>query len=248
MFTTLEQLFLFIFIITCAGSFSFEIIKRFRIILKGNGSLPFDNIGKRFYRVISEFFFQSKVLKQRFIPGLMHAFVFWGFIAFSLITIDHFLRGFNAELFSDSSRYYYSLIFGIPWSILVLVGILYLAYRRFYQRPKFLGDKISYTSGIVAVFISILMLTYMLDAFWIITNSHPSNLTFKINWWVHALLILAFLFLIPRSKHLHLVLSPINIFFKSFNLPNHNPIPIDMEGDEEELENLLSSIPSLSFG
>ena len=90
------------------------------------------------------------------------------------------------------------------------------------------------------------MLTYMLDAFWIINNSHPSNLTFKINWWIHALLILAFLFLIPRSKHLHLVLSPVNIFFKSFNLPNHNPIPIDMEGDEEELENLLSSMDKLS--
>ena len=65
-------------------------------------------------------------------------------------------------------------------------------------------------------------------------------LTFKINWWIHAILILLFLFLIPRSKHLHLVLSPINIFFKSFDNPNHRAVPIDMEGDEEELEKLLT--------
>ena len=57
----------------------------------------------------------------------MHAFVFWGFIAFSLITIDHFLRGFNLAFFSDSTRWYYGLIFGLPWSLLVLIGILYLA-------------------------------------------------------------------------------------------------------------------------
>ena len=235
-----------ILILLCFSSFSLEIIKRFKIVLKGEGSLPFDNLGSRFLRVFSEFFLQSKVLKQRFLPGLMHAFVFWGFIAFGLITIDHFLRGFNSNLFSENVRLYYSYIFGIPWSLLVLTGILYLAYRRFYLKPKFLGEKVSYTSGIVAFFISVLMITYMIDAYWIVSNAHPSSSVFKINWWIHAALILAFLFLIPRSKHLHLVLSPINIFFKSFNYPNHAPIPIDMEGDEEELENLLSNMDRLS--
>ena len=245
-FTSIEQLFLSLLILLCAGSFSWEIIKRFKIVLKGNGTLPFDQLGARLFRVFSEFFLQSKVLKQRFIPGLMHAFVFWGFIAFSLITVDHFFRGFNTNLFSESTRLYYSYIFGIPWSLLVLIGILYLAYRRFYQKPKFLGDKVSYTSAVVTFFISVLMITYMIDAYWIINKIHPSVTTFKINWWIHASLILAFLFLIPRSKHLHLVLAPINIFFKSFNLPNHSAVPIDMEGDEEELEKLLSNMDRLS--
>ena len=246
MFSIVEKLSLSILLLVCIASFSWEIIKRFKIVLKGEDDFPFDNIRSRLLRVFDEFFLQKKVLQQRFIAGLMHAFVFWGFIAFSLITIDHFLRGFNLALFSDSIRYYYSLVFGLPWSILVLIGILYLAYRRFYKRPKFLGEKVSYTSGIVVIFISVLMLTYMLDAFWVITDSHPSNLTFKINWWIHAILILGFLFLIPRSKHLHLVLSPVNIFFKSFISPNHRAVPIDMEADEEELENLLSSMDRLS--
>ena len=246
MFSIVEKISLSILLFLCISSFSWEIIKRFKIVLKGEGTLPFDNIGGRLLRVFNEFFLQKKVLKQRFIPGLMHAFVFWGFIAFALITVDHFLKGFNLALFSDITRYYYSLIFGFPWAILVLIGILYLAYRRFYKKPKFLGDKVSYTSGIVAIFISILMLTYMLDAYWTISYSHPSTIVFKINWWIHAVLILGFLFLIPRSKHLHLVLSPINIFFKSFISPNHRPVPIDMEADEQELEDLLSSMDRLS--
>ena len=146
MFSIIEKILLSILLMLCLTSFSWEVIKRFRIVLKGEGSLPFNNIPSRIMRVINEFFLQKKVLKQRFIPGLMHALVFWGFIAFSLITLDHFLRGFNSALFNDNTRYYYSIIFGLPWSILVLVGILYLAYRRFYIKPKFLGEKISYTS------------------------------------------------------------------------------------------------------
>ena len=130
----------------------------------------------------------------------MHAFVFWGFIAFALITIDHFFRGYNSALFTDNTRYFYSLAFGIPWSFLVLIGILYLAYRRFYIRPKYLGEKISYTSGIVAIFISTLMITYMIDAYWIVYDSHPSSLIFKINWWIHAILILLFLFFNTKIK------------------------------------------------
>ena len=245
-FNFIEQILISALILVCIGSFSWELSKRFKLVLKGEGTLPFDNIPARLWRVFEEFLLQKKVLQQRFIPGLMHAFVFWGFIAFALITIDHFFRGYNSALFTDNTRYFYSLAFGIPWSFLVLIGILYLAYRRFYIRPKYLGEKISYTSGIVAIFISTLMITYMIDAYWIVYDSHPSSLIFKINWWIHAILILLFLFLIPRSKHLHLVLSPINIFFKSFDTPNHRAVPIDMEGDEEELEKLLTGMGKLT--
>ena len=60
-------------------------------------------------------------------------------MAFSLITIDHFLRGFNLALFSDTQiLLQYCLD---SWSILVLIGIVYLAYRRFVIRPIYLEKK-----------------------------------------------------------------------------------------------------------
>ena len=43
------------------------------------------------------------------------------------------------------------------------------------------------------------LLTWRLD---------ESSLAGRANWWVHALVILGFLALIPGSKHLHLMLSP----------------------------------------
>ena len=56
----------------------------------------------------------------------------------------------------------------------------------------------------------------------------------RTNWWVHMLVILAFLALIPASKHFHLVVSPITVFLKSpelGNLPN-----LDFEKEEVGLE------------
>ena len=212
--------------------------------MKGTGTFSFNKPHIRLKRVFDEFILQKKVLSQRFWPGLMHAFVFWGFMFFGIITIDHFISGFNIHLFSHEAKHTYAKFIGIPWSIFVIIGILSLAYRRFISRPKYLGDKVSYTSGLVAIFITTLMITYIIDIQYYSTmNSH---ILFKINWWIHAILILAFLILIPKSKHLHLVLSPINIFFKPILMPDHRPVPIDMEGDEEELENLLGNLDKLS--
>ncbi len=243
-FNFIEQIVLFALISVSIGSFSYELFKRFSIVLKGTGTFNFDQLTIRLKRVLFEFILQVKVIRQRFWPGLMHAFVFWGFMFFSIITIDHFGIGFHTHILPDNFKYFYGIFFGMPWAIFVLIGILSLAYRRFILKPKYLGDKISYTSGLVALFISTLMITYMID--FIYTGHHSTSIAMKINWWVHAILILGFLILIPRSKHLHLVLSPINIFFKPILSPSHKPVPIDMEGDEEELEDLLGSLDKLS--
>ena len=243
-FNLIEQLILAVLIISAISSFSFELFKRYKIVMKGTGSFSFSQPYIRFKRVFLEFVLQKKVLSQRFWPGLMHALVFWGFMFFGIITIDHFLAGFNIHFFSYEAKYLYAKIFGIPWSIFVIIGILSLSYRRFISKPKYLGDKTSYTSGLVAFFITTLMITYIIDILYF--SPLNTHVFFKINWWIHALLILAFLILIPKSKHLHLVLSPINIFFKPIIMPDHKPVPIDMEGNEEDLENLLGSLDKLS--
>ncbi|MBS30723.1 MAG: hypothetical protein CMG39_06150 [Candidatus Marinimicrobia bacterium] len=243
-FNFFEQITLFVLISLSVGSFTYELFKRFKIVYSGTGQFSFDSLGIRLKRVLVEFVLQKKVLSQRFWPGLAHALVFWGFMFFAIITLDHFSLGFHFHLLSDNFKYYYGILFGVPWAIFVLIGILSLAYRRFVIKPKYLGDKISYTSGIVALFISVLMITYVIDFAY--TGHHSTSLSMKINWWIHAILILGFLILIPRSKHLHLVLSPINIFFKPILSPSHKPVPIDMEADEQELEDLLGSLDKLS--
>src|SRR4026209_279946 len=73
------------------------------------------------------------------------------------------------------------------------------------------------------------MVTFLLGSR--LDESSPAG---RANWWVHMLVILAFLALIPASKHFHLVLSPITVFLKSPELDN---VPnLDFEKEQVGLE------------
>ena len=237
-FSIIEKVILAGLTLIALGSFSYEVLRRVFIVQKGLGSFPFDRFGERLFRVFREVLLHEKVIRERPFPGLMHALVFWGFMVFGLVTIDHFAIGFYKPFMSDAVHHAYSKIV-IPFAVFVIFGILSLTYRRFINRPKALG-KTSLTSGLVAVFIVVLMATYIYG------ETDLSPFVWKINWWTHSILILAFLFLIPRSKHLHLVLGPFNIFFRSFDQPDHTPVHIDLEGDEDELDAMLNDLTKLT--
>ncbi|MFQ6617031.1 MAG: (Fe-S)-binding protein, partial [Fidelibacterota bacterium] len=237
-FSTAERVILIILTRAAASFFMFEVWRRLRIVIQGRGKLPLDRVPSRLARVTREVLFHKRVVKGRTWTGLMHALVFWGFLVFALVTVDHFGAGFGSPLLSPRSRQLYSFLV-IPVSVLVMVGIAVLAYRRFILKPEALG-KLSPSSGLVALFIFLLMATYLYG------ETGPPRLVAKINWWVHSDLVLAFLVLIPRSKHLHLVLAPFNIFFRPFETPEHVPVQIDLEASEEELEAILEDLGRLS--
>src|SRR5579871_2690428 len=46
-------------------------------------------LAKRIWDFFSEVLCQSKVIRQRPLPGLAHAFVFWAFCAFAVVTLNH---------------------------------------------------------------------------------------------------------------------------------------------------------------
>ena len=94
-FHLIEKSILVTLMLAAISFFSLELFKKYKIIMKGTGTFSFDRPIVRLKRVFDEFILQKKVLSQRFFPGLMHALVFWGFMAFGAITIDHFLQGFN---------------------------------------------------------------------------------------------------------------------------------------------------------
>src|ERR1700691_2345825 len=47
----------------------------------------------RITKFVWEVLLQGKVIRERPLPGIAHAFVFWGFCAFALITIAHLAAG-----------------------------------------------------------------------------------------------------------------------------------------------------------
>src|SRR5712692_4793740 len=70
-------------------------------------------VAPRIGRFIWEVLLQGKVIFDRPIAGLAHAFVFWGFCAFALVTINHVAAGFGATLISCESiagRVYFGFV------------------------------------------------------------------------------------------------------------------------------------------
>ena len=241
-FSLLEQIVLILFLSSGLSFFLYQLLLRLKIVLKGKSDFSIDQLPDRLLRVFNEVILHKKVASGgRKSAGIMHAFVMYGFIFFGLITINHFLMAFGIHLFNETFRFWYFRLFGGPWAFLCAFGIMGLAYRRFILKPKALG-KFSATSGVVTIFIVTLMLTYLIDELHLLKNP----IAFKVNWWLHSGVIGGFLFLIPKSKHMHLVLSPFNIFLKPFEIPHHPAIPIDLEASEEELDNLLLDLSRLS--
>jgi Fe-S oxidoreductase len=183
-----------------------------------------DPLGKRVGDFAWEVLLQGKVIKERPLPGLAHAFVFWGFLAFALVTLNHFLAGIGYHFLSIDGVFgkIYFTVAGF-FAVAVLVSILGLAWRRFVVRPKWLGP-ISIESGIIAGLIALLMATYLVQ--FVVEDGTPLG---KANWWAHTLALLIFLPLIPKTKHLHLVLSPFAIFFSRGSFSKIPPL----EGDED---------------
>ncbi len=165
-------------------------------------------IGKRLWDFVWEVLCQAKVIRERPLPGLAHAFVFWGFCAFALVTLNHGAVAFGLGFLDPKSiigRFYFYL--AATFAIACAISILGLFIRRFFVRPRWLGKELSYGSGAVALLIFILMVTYLGSFFAANTDSATRAL-----WWTHTLALLVFLPLIPHTKHLHLVLSPATVF------------------------------------
>src|SRR5947209_12986192 len=111
-------------------------------------------MGARVWDFIWEVMLQGKVIRERPLPGLAHALVFWGFCAFALVTLNHFATGFGFPFVSRDGafgRFYFGL--AALFAVAVAVSITGLFIRRFFVRPKWLGYKISSESGVIAFLI-----------------------------------------------------------------------------------------------
>ncbi len=60
---------------------------------KKDADFSISPVGRRVRDFVWEVLCQGKVIKERPLPGLAHAFVFWGFLAFALVTLNHFATG-----------------------------------------------------------------------------------------------------------------------------------------------------------
>ena len=211
------------------AAFAAQVATRVRIIAAGADNFSIENLPFRINRFIVDVLLQRRTIRERPAAGFMHALVFWGFVAFGGYTLTELLHGLGIVNLTETAWFHAYKLVLVPFASAVVVGIIYLLIRRAFVRPIGLGTHVSVESIVIGLFITTLMATFLLTF-----RFNPGTIAERVNWWVHMLVILAFLALIPASKHFHLVVSPITVFLKSpelGNLPN-----LDFEKEQVGLE------------
>jgi Fe-S oxidoreductase len=239
-----EPVLLFLLVVVSTALFVRNLVRKLSPVFSGAFERQrLNHPGARLARTLREVFLQTRVVSGRPVVGLLHAAVFLGFLGFAPETVEHFLKGFGVSLLEPVLGPALPLYRGAMTvvAVVVTVAILGLAFRRFVL-VRYSPDPRSWTSGVVAAFIVILMLTYL-------NGLQADPIAEQASWWVHALVILAFPHLIIRSKHFHIFVAPINLFLRSERLGEYAPIDLEAisEGDVEDVTLGLETIGSLPW-
>ncbi len=208
-------------------------------------------------RAEAEIVLGQRKLFQRLIPGLMHAFIFWGFLVlFPTIVIaligavdrDSTLPWLGAQGWFAS--------FVDLFAVLVLAGVIAAVAIRTVQRPKrFAGSHVGEAYLILGLIAGIVVTLLLWHASRIATGlnewpagwspvSHALSNLFgagdaarvfeRIFVWAHVAIVLSFLAYLPHSKHLHIATAAINVWFGRTRARGRlEPLRFDAENDAD---------------
>jgi len=124
----------------------------------------FDNPGKRIINVLKIAFGQSKLLRDPS-AGLVHFFIFWGFMLFLFAVIEAIIQGFYSPFSLSFLGPVYSVITLIQdlIGVMVIIAIAWALLRRFVFRiPRLQVDK---SGSLDAVFILMLIFIVVVSMF-----------------------------------------------------------------------------------
>ena len=197
---------------------------------------------------------QSGVLRDP-IPGIAHFFTFWGFIIIQFGLLSLMLRAFNVSLpfFGDNHGFAVTLDLFI---IFVAVALLVFAFRRGVIRPKQLSSFLHgpwdgfIILGLIMLVLITLVLVEIFDyaassgTSWSLFGSwfgpglsglgtSTNLILFRVFWFIHVTIFFAFLVYLPRSKHLHLMATPFNVFFSNYAPKGALPLMENLEERED---------------
>jgi Fe-S oxidoreductase len=183
---------------------------------------------------------QSKILREP-AAGLMHALIFWGFLALITAVLEAIIQGFISNFSLTFLGNFSKVIFSTQdiFGFLVIISVLYALFRRYVTRPKRLqGDGHTNSDAAIVLIMILLVMISMLGVNSLKSLIDPQNSEFynfhfisvlltpvyeglsvsALNtlfyffWWIHVLTIFVFMNYLPYSKHFHIITSIPNVY------------------------------------
>lgn len=230
---------------------------RYRYIQLGKKEEFDHNVKERLRNIWIYVFGQKKLLKDKK-SGAIHVMFFYGFLLVQLGAIDFIIKGIvpGAHLplgpLYGGFKFFQEIV-----TLIILAAVVWAFYRRYIE--KLVRLKRGWKNGLVLIFIGSLMLSVLVgngmdliwhegpDVQW--TGMEPvasgiaaalagigetaAIVLFYVSWWVHLLVLLAFLVYVPQSKHAHLIAGPANVYFHRLDKAGTLKL-IDFEDESQE--------------
>lgn len=246
------QIVCFLAAVGCAVSmFALAVYRRYRFVKLGQ---PHDwpRWNERLREFAVQTFGQTKLLKD-VRSGVMHIVLFYGFIVLQFGALDLIVKGLFGRGLPLPGYEAFGLVQEVTVA-LVLLAILYAAFRRYGER--LIRLKKGWKPSAVVFFIFGLMASVLFTlAFdrmregveasiyapissWLAQllgglSVGGAEIGYHVAWWAHLLILLAFLVYVPQSKHFHILVAPINLLFGRTSPPGKLS-KLDLEDENAE--------------
>ena len=234
--------------------FGLRVGKLVTLLIKARSEDRTDHIDDRIGEFLLGVLGQRGVLRDP-IPGIAHFFTFWGFIIIQFGLLNLILGAFNTSLPLIGDNRVFAMILDI-FVVLVFLALVVFAIRRAVFHPKQLNSFLHgpWDGYIILGLIFLVLLTLALtETFeyaasagqaWTPIGSllYPmvsglgtsaSIVSYRVFWWLHMATVFGFLIYLPRSKHLHLMATPFNVFFRNYKPRGALPLLENLEERED---------------
>jgi len=239
--------------------FCWSVYRRFSLVFLGQPEQRLDHPGRRLKEMLLYAFAQLRVLKKPF--GLNHFVIFWSFMILAVANAEFLINGVfpSASLAFLPEGLHHGLLFAFDIvSLMTLVAILLSFGRRLIVKPPYLDSLYvkarSPEAFLILCFIALLMLAYFgMHGAIIAQGAEPAASAMPvssyvagllapypaylqavavISWWLHAIVLLAFICFLPLGKHMHILTAIPNCYLGSLDWPATQPREQFVKGQE----------------
>src|SRR3954453_9351107 len=186
-----------------------------------------DQLPRRVRHAVTEGLGQRKFLRGEQPAGIMHALIFWGFCVLLLQVVALYGRAFDAAWSPPwDGAVFWAMRDAIE--IIVAAAVVYMLYRRLIAHTPRLfgigGAEQRYREA--PHWEGVLILAFIL---FIVAGSFAyDHFDLAFGWWLHNVTVLAFLCLLPLTKHFHVLTGIPNVLLAKLP-PQSAPRPLAID-------------------
>ncbi len=254
------------------GIFGWSMVRRWRILRAGASENRFDRLFQRTLLTFQYALGQARMPRDRW-PGVAHVLIFAGFLVFVLRTLILWGRGYDPQFegwwFAPDQRL--GMIYAAAKDValvIVVLGVAVFLYFRLVHKSARLTHNVE--GLVILLMIVVLMvgdgiydgaqtaLTHGRHPTMFVGNAVSEFLTnwssdslhilVQVTFWMHTVVMLIFLNVLPYTKHFHILTAIPNVFFQDLKGAGCLKSIGDIEGKVERGETLgLANRSELSW-